>query len=158
MPVFQSTRLVRVPADLAYKVAADVGCYSQFLPLMQRSVITGPKRKTAVGESFEAELSVAYPRLGLSEAFVSTVTTDHKAQTVSASSSDGPFRRVATHWKITPAAEGADVAIRIDYVFRNPLLQIAAAGLMGMAVGKVMSAFEARAKEILAQRQVLKQA
>jgi coenzyme Q-binding protein COQ10 len=158
LPVFQAGRRVQVPANIAYEVAADVGSYKDFLPLLQRSTVMGAPVKTAQGESFKAELAVAYPKLGLKEAFVSQVTTNVAARTVKAESTDGPFRSVETVWTISPAATGSDVAIRIDYAFRNPLLQIAAAGLMDMAIAKVMSAFEARAKQVLAERHALKQA
>jgi ribosome-associated toxin RatA of RatAB toxin-antitoxin module len=40
------------------------------------------------------------------------------------------------------------VGIAIDYAFRNPLIQIAAGGLMDMAITKVMAAFETRALSI----------
>ena len=150
MPVFQTTRRVTVPADVAYAVAADVGSYREFLPLMQRSTVRGPRQAPAAGESFDAELSVAYPKLGLSESFVSRVETDGANRTVKATSRDAPFRAIETLWRISPADTGSDVSIRIDYAFRNPLIQLAAGGLMEMAIQKVMAAFDARA--LAAQR------
>jgi coenzyme Q-binding protein COQ10 len=150
-------RRVNVPEDIAFAVAADVASYKDFLPLLQRSSIRGPRQRTVTGESFEAELAVSYPKLGLNEVFVSAVTTHIKDRNVKAVSTDGPFRRVETVWTIAPAPSGSDVTIRIDYAFRNPLLQIAASGLMDMAISKVLSAFEARARQLLAQRHALEQ-
>jgi coenzyme Q-binding protein COQ10 len=158
LPVFETKRRVNVPATIAYEVASDVSAYKDFLPLMQRSSVLGTKRKTAVGEAFDAELAVSYPKLGLNGNFVSTVNTNVEGRTVSATSIDGPFRHVETKWAVFAAPGGCDVSIRIDYAFRNPLMQLAAAGLMEMAIGKVMSAFEARAMNMLAQRKLLEQA
>lgn len=137
-----------VPADIAFTVAADVEHYSAFLPLLQSSKLIGVRQKTPTGETFQAALAVSYAKLGLAESFISTVTTHLQNREVKAISTDGPFRRVETMWTIVPAGLLSDVSIRIDYVFRNPLLQIAAAGLMDMAIKKVMAAFEARAKRV----------
>jgi coenzyme Q-binding protein COQ10 len=145
MPVFKTSKRVAVPVDVAFAVAADVAAYKEFLPLLQRSTIRGQRKPTASGETFDAELAVEYPKLGLSESFISKVETDSSRRTVQARSSDAPFRNIETVWQITPAGEGADVAIHIDYAFRNPFIQLAAGGLMDMAIGKVMAAFEARA-------------
>ena len=146
MPVFKTERHVDVPPDVAFSVAADVASYKQFLPLVSRSVIRGVKTQTDAGETFAAELAVAYPKLGLSESFVSLVTTDNDNYVVRAISNDKPFRALEAKWTITPASGGSTVAIAIDYSFRNPLLQLVASGLMDMAVQKIMTAFEARAK------------
>lgn len=145
MPVFRTSRRVAVPPDVAFAVAADVASYKDFLPLLQRSTIRGQKRQATAGETFDAELAVSYPKLGLSETFVSAVETDIAKRTVRARSGDAPFRAIETTWQITPSGDGADVAIHIDYAFRNPLIQLAAGGLMDMAIGKVLAAFEARA-------------
>jgi coenzyme Q-binding protein COQ10 len=134
-----------VPLDVAYGVAKDVASYSQFLPLLSRSVIRGRRNSTSKGERFDAELAVVYPKLGLSGSFVSQVETDDTAHTVEARSQDGPFRSLKARWTIRNAPAGSEVEILIEYAFRNPLLQLAAAGVMDMAVSKVMAAFEARA-------------
>lgn len=148
MPVFQTSKRVTVPADVAYEVASDVASYREFLPLMQRSVIRSEKKPIPGGETFAAELSIAYPKLGLSESFTSRVEISGVERTVRAISNEAPFRAIEAQWKITPMGSESDVAIRIDYAFRSPLLQIAAGGLMPMAVQKVMAAFEERAKLI----------
>ncbi len=148
MPHFKTSRRVAVPPDIAFAVAADVAGYGAFLPLLQRSQIVGRKTVTATGETFLAELAVAYPKLGLSGAFISRVETNAISRTVGASSNDAPFRHISTLWTITAAGEDSDVAIAIDYAFRNPFLQVAAAGLMDIAVRKVLQAFETRAIEV----------
>ena len=151
MPVFKAERRVDVTPDIAFAVAADVASYKKFLPLVSRSVIRGGKKQTETGETFAAELAVAYPRLGLSESFVSQVNTDNAMRVVQAISSEKPFRALEAKWTITAAPNGCTVAISIDYSFRNPLLQLVASGLMDMAVQKIMSAFEVRAMAIAKQ-------
>ena len=145
MPVFRTSKRVDVPAEVAFAVAADVAAYKEFLPLLQRSTILGPRTPTPTGETFDAELAVSYPKLGLSESFISRVETNSAKRTVQARSSDAPFRSIETTWQITPSGSGADVSIYIDYAFRNPFIQLAAGGLMDVAISKVMASFEARA-------------
>ena len=148
MPVFKASRRVAVPADIAFAVAADVAAYAEFLPLLLGSTIRGRRIATDVGESFDAELAVSYPKLGLAHAFASRVETNRTERSVTARSIDAPFRTIETKWLIAPVATGCDVGITVDYTFRNPLLQLAAGRLMDMAISKVMAAFEARAVEV----------
>jgi coenzyme Q-binding protein COQ10 len=148
MPVFKTSKRVAVGADVAFSVAADVARYKEFLPLLQRSTIRGGKQDTDAGQRFDAELAIAYDKLGLRESFISTVDTHTVDRRVVATSQDGPFRNLKAQWTITPAVQGCDVAIEIDYAFKNVLLQMAAGGVMNFAVEKVMAAFEARARDI----------
>ena len=148
MPSFSTTRRVGVPAAVAYGVAADVGAYQQFLPLLQRSEVRGSKQFENGCEVFEAELTVAYEKLGFRESFVSAVVCDLGKLTVTANSADGPFRAMRTVWSFKPAGVKTDVTIYIDYNMRNPLVQFAVAAAIGMAVEKVMAAFEVRAKAL----------
>jgi len=71
-----------------------------------------------------------------------------EARTVRAISTEPPFRSIEAQWKITAVGNDSDIAIRIDYAFRSALMQLAAGGLMPMAVQKVMAAFEERARLI----------
>ncbi len=150
MPHFSKTKRVAAPVDVAYRVAADVTAYKEFLPLLKRSHVRGEKRYVNGLEIFDAELVVAYDKLGLREAFVSRVTCDATRQEVTAISSDGAFRSMQTVWSIKAAGPHSDVTVTIDYALKNPLLQIAVAGAMGMAVEKIMAAFEQRSRGLAA--------
>jgi coenzyme Q-binding protein COQ10 len=148
MPVFKSRRVVSVPADVAYAVAADVASYRDFLPLLEQSAIVGDVRESDNGRQFRASLTVGYKKLGLREEFVSDVRCDRIARRVTASCNERPFRHMRTVWSVKEDGQRADVEIEIDYSMRNPLLQVALGGVMEMAVNKVMAGFEARAKTV----------
>jgi coenzyme Q-binding protein COQ10 len=148
MPVFQAKRRVAVPPSVAFEVAADVAAYQEFLPLLQRSAICGKRTQTASGEVFDAELTIAYAKLGLNGSFVSRVETHAAERAVLARSTDAPFKAIETEWRVVAVGEHCDVSIRIDYAFRNPLLQLAAGGVLQFAIQKVMESFETRAKFI----------
>jgi ribosome-associated toxin RatA of RatAB toxin-antitoxin module len=158
MPQFNTSRRVAVPADVAFEVASDVSAYAEFLPLLESVVIRGPTTETDGVKKFSADLAVGYAKLNLRERFTSKVSCDQRHLTVTATSHDPPFKTMTTQWKITRHGETSDVAVMIDYSMRSMLLQFAMLGAMDMAVNKVMSAFELRAKYVLARRQSLKHA
>jgi coenzyme Q-binding protein COQ10 len=142
---------VVVAPEVAYAVASDVAAYKEFLPLLERSVIRGTPTTANNVTCFNAELAVGYAKLNLREAFMSTVTCDAITKTVTATSQDAPFKDMKTIWSIADVNGQSDVTITIDYAMRSMLLQFAVNGAIDMAVNKVMTAFEARAK--LLQRQ-----
>jgi coenzyme Q-binding protein COQ10 len=148
LPHFKTTRRVAVPAHIAYDVAADVAAYKEFLPLLERSVIRGAVAHVNGVQSFNAELAVGYERLNLREAFLSKVTCNESARTVTATSQDAPFKSMTTVWSIQEMNGQSEVSISIEYVMRSMMLQFAVAATMDMAVNKVMTAFEARAKAL----------
>lgn len=151
MPQFKTTRRVAVSPEIAFAVAADVAAYKDFLPLLERSVIRGTPMEFGDIRTFNAELAVGYAKLNLRETFVSKVTCDANAKTVTATSNDSPFKNMKTVWSIREVNEQSDVTISIDYSMRSMLMQFAISGAMEMAVNKVMTAFEAQAKLIQMQ-------
>ncbi len=145
MKHFNASKVVHVPPDIAFQVAADVPSYKDFLPLVQRSTVRGQKQSFGSGEKFHAELIVAVEKLGLRESFVSEVTTDPVARTVMAKSVEGPLHALNVSWKIEEVPEGSKVNVDIAYGFRNPMLQFAAGKALELATPKIMKAFENRA-------------
>jgi ribosome-associated toxin RatA of RatAB toxin-antitoxin module len=129
-------------------VAADVGSYKDFLPMLLRSTIRGQPQVLDVGEQFLAELVVGYDKLGIRESFISKVTTDPVNRTVQAVSQEGPMQHLSTSWAVVEAPNGSDVTVTIDYAFKSRIMQMAFAGLLDMAAGKIMQAFENRAESI----------
>lgn len=148
MSSFTTSRIVAVPPEVAFAVAADVGSYKMFLPLLDRSTIREPVKVDGARKSFNAELAVGYAKLGLRESFVSSVVCDAEKRTVTATSRDAPFKEMKTAWTVDEVGGKSKVSISIDYAMRNMLIQFAVSSAMDMAVQKVMTAFEARAKSI----------
>jgi coenzyme Q-binding protein COQ10 len=150
MKSFVATKIVDIPADIAYRVAADVGAYNAFLPLLERSTVRGARIRDGNIERFRAELIVAVGKLGLRESFVSDVVTDAEARTVSARSVEGPLRALNVKWLIEETgADESKVSITLDYTFQNPLLQFAAGKVLELATPKIMKAFEDRARSLM---------
>jgi len=142
-------RVVPLTVDQAFAIAADVVAYREFLPLVTRSTIRGDVVEEGRVKTFAADLMVAVEKLGLSEGFTSQVVADAGARTVTATSHDGPIKDLRAVWTInTIDGTRTQVAIAIDYQFRNMLLQMAAGSMMDMAVKRVLEAFEKRGRQV----------
>jgi coenzyme Q-binding protein COQ10 len=145
MPHFSTTRRVNLSAEQAYAIAADVGSYDEFLPLLRRSTIRGERTIIGEVESFKADLTVGFDKLKVQESFTSLVSADHLNRCVTATSHDGPMKALKAVWKIVPQSDGkAEVSITVDYTLKSMMLQMMASGLMDFAAHKIMQAFEER--------------
>lgn len=153
MAHFHLTRRVNITADQAFAIAADVGSYKEFLPLVVRSTVRGPKHISGSKAQFEGDLQIRVDKLNLTENFTSAVETDSERRQVTATSSDGPVKSLTAVWEIEPqGGTAADVTIKVDYVLRSMLLQLAAGRLVDYAALKILNAFEARADQLYGSR------
>lgn len=149
-------KAVTLSAHQAFDIASDVSSYKEFLPLVTRSTIRGIIKEQGDVKSFDADLMVAYVKLGLREGFTSHVECNQSAGTVTATSNDGPMRALKAVWQIT-AIDGSrsTVAIVIDYEFKSKLMQLASGSLMPRAVAKVLEAFEERGRKLYPESALL---
>jgi coenzyme Q-binding protein COQ10 len=149
LPKFSTTRRVNLSVDQAFAIAADVASYKDFLPLLKRSVIRGEKKRVGEIETFDADLQVAFEKLGLRETFTSQVTSNASDNTVTATSSDGPMKSLKAVWKIVGVENSTtDVSITVDYTMKSMMLQMVAGGLTDFAAQKIMQAFEERGRRL----------
>lgn len=147
MPNFSVSRSVPYTADQVFAIARDVARYKEFLPLVKRSIVRGAKTDAQGREHFEGELTVAYDKLRIEEVMTSRVTVDPAALTVTARSDQGPVKHLVSEWKIVPTGDNrCDINFTVDYTLKSKMLQMVLSGMFDMAVRKVMSAFEERAR------------
>lgn len=149
MPKFSTTRRVNITVEQAFAIAADVASYKDFLPLLKRSAIRGERKRVGDTEIFDADLQVAFEKLGLRETFTSQVTCNTSDHTVTARSSDGPMKALKAVWKIQTAHDGkTEVSITVDYTMKSMMLQMVTGGLTDFAAQKIMQAFEERGRRL----------
>lgn len=147
MPQFSVSRSVPYTAEQVFAIARDVARYKEFLPLVKRSIVRGAKTDAQGLEHFEGELTVAYDKLRIEEVMTSRVTVDPQALTVTARSDQGPVKHLVSEWKIVPTGDNrCDINFTVDYALKSKMLQMVLSGMFDMAVRKVMSAFEERAR------------
>ena len=149
MAKFSIKRRVNLTVEQAFAIAADVASYKDFLPLLKRSAIRSERKRVGDIETFDADLQVAFEKLGLRETFTSQVTTNQADHTVTAMSSDGPMKSLKAVWQIFAVENGnADVSITVEYTMKSVMLQMVAGGLTDYAAQKIMQAFEDRGKAL----------
>ena len=94
-------------------------------------------------------MTVAYDKLRIEEVMTSRVTVDPAALTVTARSDQGPVKHLVSEWKIVPTGDNrCDINFTVDYTLKSKMLQMVLSGMFDMAVRKVMSAFEERARAL----------
>lgn len=149
MPKFNVTRSVPYSAEQVFAIARDVKHYRDFLPLVKRSVVRNARDLGDGREAFEGELTIAYKKLSIEEVMTSNVTVDPAKLTVTAESSQGPVKRLVSEWKIVPLGENlSEISFSVDYELRSRTLQFVLSGMFDMAVRRIMTAFEDRAREL----------
>ena len=149
MPRFSVSRSVPYTAQQVFAIARDVARYKEFLPLVKRSIVRGAKTDDQGNEHFEGELTVAYDKLRIEEVMTSRVIVDPAALTVTARSDQGPVKHLVSEWKIVPTGDNrCDINFTVDYTLKSKMRQMVLSGMFDMAVRKVMSAFEERARAL----------
>ncbi len=149
MPKYSMTRKVPYSVDQVFAIAADVEQYKRFLPLVKRSIVRSKEMMPDGRETMDAELSVTYKKLGIEEKLQSTVIVDKANRKISASSAQGPVKRLEAEWIITETEPGSsDITFNVDYELKSKTLQFVLSGMFDMMVRKVMGAFESRAREL----------
>jgi coenzyme Q-binding protein COQ10 len=140
-------RLVPYPADLMYRVVAEVEHYPQFLPW-----VLGLRVKSRTEHQVIAEMLVGYK--GFRERYTSRVTLDPGHRRTDVEQAEGPFDHLTNHWQFTPTENGCEVDFAIDFAFKSRILGAVAGAAFERALLKMTEAFEARAKKIMSEEGV----
>jgi len=149
MTAHSERRRVPYTPEQMFALVADVDAYPEFLPWIGSARIRKRTATDTGGESFEADLVVSFAVFR--ESYTSLVTTypadaDGVAR-IDVEAISGPFNKLVTRYAFYPAGEGAcDMTFDVDFAFRNRLMQRAAGAAFELAMRKVASAFEGRAK------------
>jgi coenzyme Q-binding protein COQ10 len=149
MTKFSISRRVPYTIEQIFHIAGDVSSYKDFLPLVKKSIVrnrvTHPDGRT----TFEADLTIAYAKLGILETLTSRCVVDPKTMTVRAESSEGPVKSLLSEWKFVDLGkEGTDIQYSVDYTLKSRSLQFLISGMFDMIMRRIMGAFEARAQKL----------
>ena len=91
---------------------------------MRQSRVWNRPRLDDGREAFEASLAIAYPKLKIRETFYSDVVCDPGRSPFAPRRTREPLKHLDSRWLFTPAGEGADVSISVDYQMRAKMLQL----------------------------------
>ena len=154
MPKFSVTRKVPFTVDQVFAISSDVAQYRQFLPLVRRSVVRNKAVLPDGRETFEAELTIAYKKLGIVETLHSNVTVDRPNRTIRAQSAQGPVTNLDATWKIVETGPAScEIEFNVDYALKSRTLQFVLSGMFDMMVRKVLASFEERARSLYGSAQ-----
>jgi len=138
MAIIRESRIVDVPKHVVFDVISDVSSYERFLPWCSRSYVSRSAdgrlvgtiqiRSGPIAQSFSSSLSVI------------------AGEKVSMVSHDGPFRFMKGEWRVRDVPGGTRVSIEIDFQIRSPVLQRVFDPVFRSVVGKMIQAFEQRAR------------
>lgn len=149
MPKFNVKRRMPYSAKQLYDIAADVASYKEFIPLLRKVVISNHATSGEGVETFDAEMTVMYKKLGIEETTLSHVTANPKDLTVAARADRGAVKSLDTLWRVHRIDDkSCDVEFKVDYTLRSRSLQFLLSGMFDMMVRRVMTAFEDRAKKL----------
>ncbi|MDG1378121.1 MAG: type II toxin-antitoxin system RatA family toxin [Yoonia sp.] len=145
MTSHSETKFLPYTADQMYTLVADVANYPKFLPWTAAARL---RSLTDKGEYTEmlADLVVSFKVFR--ETFGSRVLLWPALRQIDTTYLDGPFKYLDSRWTFEDADGGCNVSFRVDFEFKNRLLQGAAGMFFNEAMHRIVSAFEARAKEL----------
>ena len=131
------------PAQL-FALVGDVERYPEFIRWV--TALRAWNRRTD-GEgvwTMDAEAQVRFSIVR--ERFATRVRLDEAAMAIDVDLLSGPFRKLESRWRFSPHAKGCELAFDIDFEFGSRFLEGLLAANFERAVGKIIGAFEERAK------------
>ncbi|ESQ78107.1 type II toxin-antitoxin system RatA family toxin [Asticcacaulis sp. YBE204] len=146
MATFHLERVLPYAAADLWDMVSDVQKYPEFIPwitALRAYNMTAPADGVKV---FDADVSVGYKMF--SERFSTRVTSRADDLSLHMGLLRGPLKRLNGQWKFSDVAGGTRVDFNMDMDFRNPLLNAVLKANLNIAVSKLMSVFEARAKQL----------
>lgn len=145
LPAHSETRVLPYSPQQMYDLVADVARYPDFLPW------TAAARIRSVEDHGDHSVMLADLVISFKvfrEKFGSRVTLWPGKRQIDTEYLDGPFRYLESTWEFRDHPDGCEVAFRVDFEFRNRILQGAAGMFFNEAMQRVVRAFEARAQEL----------
>jgi coenzyme Q-binding protein COQ10 len=141
MPTHAEQRHLPYSQKQLFDLVASVERYPEFLPWCSAARITRYD-----GNTFHADLVVRFKMF--KERFASRVTLHPNSQ-IDVEYINGPFRYLNNHWRFLEAEDGGCVIdFYVDFEFRSRMLQKLIGLLFNEAVSRMVSAFEARARQL----------
>ncbi len=145
MPTHAEQRVLPYSPAQVFDLVADIERYPEFLPWCRAVRITRRERDVV-----HADLVIGFRMFR--DSFSSRVTLS-RPETIDVHYLKGPMRHLDNHWRFVERPGGAClVDFYVDFEFRSLLVQRLIGVLFNEAVRRMVSAFEARAKQLYGPR------
>lgn len=143
MPKHSETRHLPYTPEQMFDLVADVGRYAEFLPW-----VVATRVRTDGETAMMADLIVGF--MALREKFTSKVTKE-RPRHVHVEYIEGPLAYLHNDWMFRPDDQGGCfVDFTVDFAFRSRIFEALAGQMFGMALRKMIGAFEERAAKLYA--------
>ena len=140
MPKHSETRRMPYSAEQMFDLVADVRRYAEFLPWVTAMRL----RKDGATETL-ADMIVGFK--GLRETFTSRITKD-RPRSLRVDYIEGPLKYLHNDWRFRPDGDGCFVDFSVDFAFRNRMFEMLAGQVFGVALRRMIGAFEDRARAL----------
>jgi len=149
MPKFAVSRSSAFTPQQVYDVVADIEAYPQFVPLCRSASVSRRKTDPTGLIHLSTNLEIAYPKLAILEHLKTEVTLNPVRLTIRSISDTPPVKHLDSLWRFHSNPKGGcEVEYALDYQLASRSLQLLLSGMVDWAARKMLSAFEARAKEV----------
>ena len=141
MPRHKETRRLPYTPEQMFDMVADVGRYGEFLPWVAAVRVRSDSPTEVV-----ADLVVGFR--ALKERFTSRVTKERPSH-IHVDYLEGPLKYLKNDWTFAPDGEGGClVDFCVDFEFHSRIFEALAGQMFGMALKKMIGAFETRALKL----------
>jgi coenzyme Q-binding protein COQ10 len=138
MPRHHETRHLPYTPEQMFDLVADVARYPEFLPW-----VSAIRVRSNGDTEMLADMIVGFK--GLRETFTSKVEKVRPGE-LHVDYVDGPLKYLRNDWTFRPdAAGGCVVDFTVDFAFKNRVFEMLAGQVFGVALRKMIGAFETRA-------------
>lgn len=140
MPRHFEKRVLPYTAQQMFDLVADVARYPEFLPWCRASAVEPLDERR-----FKADLTVGTKTFR--DSFTSFVTLD-PTRAITVEYGGGPLAFLHNDWHFIAAPGGCEVTFLVDFKMKSRLLGAMMDLFFEAAFGRMVAAFEARAKEL----------
>ena len=145
MTSHSETKFLPYGAKEMFNLVADISSYPEFLPWCAAARIRKEVQKGKV-KQIEADLIISFKVFR--EKFGSRVVLDPGKYVIETDYIDGPFRHMHSVWSFKDCDEGCEVKFKVDFEFKNAVLQSIIGLVFNDAMQTIVRAFERRASDL----------
>jgi coenzyme Q-binding protein COQ10 len=140
------TKVLPYRPDQLFDLVGDVARYPEFVPWIVSMRVFNPVQEGEGVSRLDAEAGVGFSFL--KERFTTRVRRDRIGRRIDVSLLSGPFKHLQNGWSFLDHPSGTQIEFDIDFKFKSRLLEALLAANFGLAVGRLMACFEARARQL----------
>jgi len=145
MTSHSETKFLPYGAKEMFELVADISSYAEFLPWCAAARI---RKEIQKGEAKQIEADLIISFKVFREKFGSRVLLDPAKYIIETDYTDGPFRYMHSVWSFRECEKGCEVNFKVDFEFKNAVLQSIIGLVFNDAMQRIVRAFERRASEL----------